>query len=146
MLKFFRRDRVAGPAEITSGSPASQSTDISVCKNDGAMPIQVVADLASPNYEKEPVLVAVEGSKTFSSDSAATEMVYPKGAKLVGILFGLCCSVFLVALDQTIIATAIPSITNHFERINDIGWYGMTPSLNPITIDTDLAKPQVARL
>lgn len=33
-------------------------------------------------------------------------------------------SFFLIALDRTIIATAIPSITNTFNSIEDIGWYG----------------------
>lgn len=30
----------------------------------------------------------------------------------------------LTCLDMTIIATAIPKITNEFNSINDIGWYG----------------------
>lgn len=32
-------------------------------------------------------------------------------------------SVFLVSLDRTILATAIPSITDEFHSLNDIGWY-----------------------
>lgn len=31
---------------------------------------------------------------------------------------------FLVALDRTIIGTAIPAITNEFHSVGDIGWYG----------------------
>jgi hypothetical protein len=49
---------------------------------------------------------------------------YPHGIKLAIILFALCCAVFLVALDQTIISTAIPKITDDFKSIQDIGWYG----------------------
>jgi hypothetical protein len=52
------------------------------------------------------------------------EVVYPSGARVVLILAALCMSVFLVALDQTIISTAIPKITDQFDSINDIGWYG----------------------
>jgi MFS family permease len=33
-------------------------------------------------------------------------------------------SIFIVALDRTIIATAIPKITDEFNSIEDIGWYG----------------------
>ena len=33
-------------------------------------------------------------------------------------------SLFLVALDRIIISTAIPAITNEFNSISDIGWYG----------------------
>jgi hypothetical protein len=52
------------------------------------------------------------------------EVVYPSGTKVVLILAALCMAVFLVALDQTIISTAIPKITDQFDSINDIGWYG----------------------
>ncbi|KAH8590073.1 putative MFS toxin efflux pump [Bisporella sp. PMI_857] len=49
---------------------------------------------------------------------------YPTGFKLVPLIIALCFVVFLVALDQTIIATAIPKITDRFSSIDDIGWYG----------------------
>lgn len=49
---------------------------------------------------------------------------YPHGFKLVTLIIALCLAVFLVALDQTIIATAIPKITDRFNSISDIGWYG----------------------
>jgi hypothetical protein len=28
-----------------------------------------------------------------------------------------------VAIDQTIVATAIPAISDHFHALNDVGWY-----------------------
>lgn len=57
--------------------------------------------------------------KSFSKDAAVIDIsakekgkevnledeenrVYPTGLKLAGIMFGLCCSIFVVALDQTI--------------------------------------------
>ncbi|KAJ7124546.1 major facilitator superfamily transporter [Mycena epipterygia] len=46
-----------------------------------------------------------------------------KGFFLPLITFGLCLSVFLVALDNTIIATAIPKITDEFQSLDDVGWY-----------------------
>ncbi|KAL8654040.1 MAG: hypothetical protein Q9226_003585 [Calogaya cf. arnoldii] len=52
------------------------------------------------------------------------DMVYPKGLRLVGILFALIISVFLVALDMTIVATAIPRITDQFHSLDQVGWYG----------------------
>ncbi|GME66062.1 MFS general substrate transporter [Neofusicoccum parvum] len=36
----------------------------------------------------------------------------------------LCLAVFCVALDNTIIATAIPKITSDFHSLEDVGWYG----------------------
>ncbi|KAL8722884.1 MAG: hypothetical protein Q9225_000717 [Loekoesia sp. 1 TL-2023] len=49
---------------------------------------------------------------------------YPTGLKLTTIIFGLCLAVFLVALDNTIIAVCIPQITDAFHALDDIGWYG----------------------
>jgi len=48
----------------------------------------------------------------------------PKSLKFWTIMIGMYLSIFLVALDQTIIATAIPKITDEFNSIEDIGWYG----------------------
>ena len=50
--------------------------------------------------------------------------MYPSKAKLIPILIAIILSIFLVALDMTIIATAIPSITDEFHSLQDVGWYG----------------------
>jgi MFS family permease len=39
------------------------------------------------------------------------------------VLISVYLAFFLIALDRMIIATAIPSITNTFDSISDIGWY-----------------------
>ncbi|KAJ7200967.1 major facilitator superfamily transporter [Mycena rebaudengoi] len=49
---------------------------------------------------------------------------FPHGIKLALLTVALCLSVFLVALDNTIIATAIPKITDQFQSLDDVGWYG----------------------
>ncbi|KAJ5998034.1 hypothetical protein N7522_009694 [Penicillium canescens] len=49
---------------------------------------------------------------------------YPKGLKLYSIIIPLYFTAFLTALDRTIIVNAIPSITNQFNSIDDVGWYG----------------------
>jgi hypothetical protein len=40
------------------------------------------------------------------------------------VIVSVYLAFFLIALDRLIIATAIPTITNEFNSINDIGWYG----------------------
>ncbi|EOA92213.1 hypothetical protein ACJQWK_03640 [Exserohilum turcicum] len=50
--------------------------------------------------------------------------VYPSKAKTAVIMVSLYISIFLVALDRTIMGPAIPAITNTFNSIDDIGWYG----------------------
>ncbi|EFX02951.1 major facilitator superfamily transporter toxin efflux pump [Grosmannia clavigera kw1407] len=57
-------------------------------------------------------------------NSSEDESQYPTGLKLWLVVFSLCMSVFLVALDQTIIAPALGTITDQFDSITDIGWYG----------------------
>ncbi|KAK7703700.1 hypothetical protein SLS64_009013 [Diaporthe eres] len=64
-------------------------------------------------------------------------VVYPKRLSRILILTSLCLSVFLVALDQTIIAPALGAITAEFESVKDIGWYGSsylltTTALQPL--------------
>ncbi|KAF7340067.1 Major facilitator superfamily transporter [Mycena venus] len=53
-----------------------------------------------------------------------SEADFPHGFKLVILMLALCLAVFLVALDNTIIATAIPKITDQFKSLDDVGWYG----------------------
>jgi hypothetical protein len=69
----------------------------------------------------EPVITEKEAQAKKDEEE---DMEYPHGFKLAVILGALCLAVFLVALDQTIISTAIPKITDHFHSIKDIGWYG----------------------
>ncbi|KAJ7617128.1 major facilitator superfamily domain-containing protein [Roridomyces roridus] len=57
-------------------------------------------------------------------ENGSVELHYPTGFKLALICTALCFAVFLVALDNTIIATAIPKITDHFKSLDDVGWYG----------------------
>lgn len=48
----------------------------------------------------------------------------PNAARFWLIMSCTFLSLFLVALDRTIITTAIPRITDEFHSLGDIGWYG----------------------
>ena len=50
--------------------------------------------------------------------------VYPGPVALTFLMLGISLAAFLVALDRTIIATAIPRITDDFRSLQDVGWYG----------------------
>lgn len=50
--------------------------------------------------------------------------VYPSGWKLAVIIGSLCFGTLLVAIDNTILAVAIPRITTVFNSLKDTGWYG----------------------
>ncbi|EJU00926.1 gliotoxin efflux pump [Dacryopinax primogenitus] len=57
-------------------------------------------------------------------DDPALEDEYPIGFRLVAILIGCIAAMFLANLDMTIVATAIPRITDEFHSLSDVGWYG----------------------
>ncbi|KAJ7124279.1 major facilitator superfamily domain-containing protein [Mycena epipterygia] len=61
--------------------------------------------------------------KAAPSEDIATQEL-PHGVQLGILILALCLSVFVVALDNTIIATAIPKITDQFKSFDDVGWYG----------------------
>ncbi|RAK74682.1 MDR family MFS transporter [Aspergillus fijiensis CBS 313.89] len=46
------------------------------------------------------------------------------GLQLAVITISLMLAVFCVALDNTIMAVAIPKITDQFHALDDVGWYG----------------------
>ncbi|KAI9702669.1 MAG: hypothetical protein M1820_006053 [Bogoriella megaspora] len=48
----------------------------------------------------------------------------PHLVRLRLLMGGACLAAFLVGLDQTIITTAIPRITDDFHSPEDVGWYG----------------------
>ncbi|QKX63123.1 uncharacterized protein TRUGW13939_10291 [Talaromyces rugulosus] len=52
-----------------------------------------------------------------------TEPKYPTGGKFWFTVIALCLILILGGLDANIVATAVPSITNHFHTVADVGWY-----------------------
>ncbi|MCJ1286795.1 hypothetical protein MMC26_006141 [Xylographa opegraphella] len=72
------------------------------------------------------------------SDGTVTE--YPSKAKLTLITIALCLAVFLMALDQSIIATAIPKITDEFHSLDDVGWYGSSYLLTTAALQLQFGK------
>jgi MFS family permease len=54
---------------------------------------------------------------------AREEAEYATGLRLVLVMFTVLMSTILTALEIGIISTAIPSITDEFNKINDVGWY-----------------------
>ncbi|BDD55102.1 hypothetical protein MAP00_000655 [Monascus purpureus] len=48
-------------------------------------------------------------------------------------MFSNVLCLFLVALDRTIVTTAIPRITGDFNSLGDIGWYGSAYMLTSAT-------------
>lgn len=77
-----------------------------------------------PTHQGETTTTADANPTTLSRPPTNDQQIYPTGPKLILIICSLCLAVFLVALDQTIIAPALGAITGEFASVKDIGWYG----------------------
>jgi EmrB/QacA subfamily drug resistance transporter len=86
-------------------------------------------DVRGPSEPASDLVHTLSRVATAASELARTETrqdgsEYPGGLKLVLITVALCLAVFLMALDNSIIATAIPKITDQFHSLDAVGWYG----------------------
>ncbi|KAI4156057.1 MAG: hypothetical protein LQ340_000568 [Diploschistes diacapsis] len=114
-------------------SSASSFTDLSIEKpidtdkdTEAGSQKEAALDLAktvTATSEKKHGL-ELKKTKTAAETIASVADQVPASVKLVGIVAALALSIFLVSLDMTIVATAIPEITTEFNSLNDVGWYG----------------------
>lgn len=77
---------------------------------------------SSPSIEKHDGTVSVESPAGEDEDEENPD-AYPSGIRLICIVASLCLTVFLFTLDGTILATALPEITDRFNSLDDIAWY-----------------------
>ncbi|KAK1997330.1 MFS general substrate transporter [Colletotrichum falcatum] len=66
----------------------------------------------------------IDAEKTDHGPAPEDDTQYPSGFKLVVIILSLVLAIFLASLDMTIVATAIPKITDEFKGLSDVSWYG----------------------
>ncbi|KAK4199272.1 putative multidrug efflux system protein [Triangularia verruculosa] len=85
---------------------------------------------SNPEVDKFPgtteVSSSCDGPSNPSHEFAAltnAEPQYVEGFKLVTLLASVTVVVFLMMLDTSILATAIPRITDEFSSLSDVGWY-----------------------
>ncbi|CAG8957742.1 hypothetical protein HYFRA_00000080 [Hymenoscyphus fraxineus] len=65
-----------------------------------------------------------DADRNVEEETVEHEVKYETGLRLTFIIIALLLSIFLVALDMTIVGTAIPKITDEFRGIDLVGWYG----------------------
>jgi fucose permease len=68
------------------------------------------------------------------------ESKYLSGFKLAILSVGLCLTTFVIALDNTIIATAIPKITSVFNLLDDVGRCGSSYLLTTTSLQPSFGK------
>ncbi|KAG5996383.1 hypothetical protein E4U43_002862 [Claviceps pusilla] len=89
--------------------------------------------------ESSSDVVTTDG-KSDAADEEAEHHEYPASWRLGLITIALCLSVFCMALDNTIIATAIPRITDQFKALEDVGWYGSAYLLTTCAVQLIFGK------
>jgi len=108
---------------VTSDSNDSSST-IAVDASDKA---SVYSEPAFEDITMEKQLPANDEEaqqEKLTLTRTTSQLEYPPFSRMLVIMLSLYLTVFLVALDRTIIGTAVPEITNEFHSFSDIGWYG----------------------
>ncbi|RYF44524.1 MAG: MFS transporter [Cytophagaceae bacterium] len=75
-----------------------------------------------------------------SAEEVEDESKYLSGFKLAILSLGLCLTTFVIALDNTIIATALPRITSVFNSLEDVGWYGSSYLLTTTSLQPSFGK------
>ena len=97
-------------------------------------PLDAKSEQGSTLAPSAPPYVASEkesGKNTTKHDESPEEPVlddatpgeYLSGLRLIFIVVALVLGIFLVSLDLTIVATAIPKITSEFHGLDDVAWY-----------------------
>lgn len=82
-----------------------------------------------------------KSTKGLLDDDMSTESTdYPTGVRKYVVFLALALSVLIVGLDASIVATANPQITNTFDSLGDVGWYGSAYLLTACTCQLAYGK------
>ncbi|ETN36532.1 uncharacterized protein HMPREF1541_08810 [Cyphellophora europaea CBS 101466] len=95
---------------------------------------------AAPDAQNSKEHEAVRTDSVASSSGVEDESKYLKGPPLFFLTLGLSLTTFVIALDNTIIATAIPRITTVFNSLDDVGWYGSSYLLTTTSLQPSFGK------
>lgn len=118
-------------------------------RNHGETKVADSYEMQASRSSSPPPLISSSSSAKTKVETEAAEAVaerdednleYPTGMKLAVISLALCLAVFLMALDNTIIATAIPKITDQFKSLDDIGWYASSYLLTTCALQLFFGK------
>ena len=78
----------------------------------------------SPTSTLKALDSTASASVPLSTATTTRSAPYLTGFRLASVLLSLALGTFLVAIDISIIAVAIPKISTDFEALEHIGWYG----------------------
>ncbi|MCJ1318774.1 hypothetical protein MMC15_004105 [Xylographa vitiligo] len=122
------------PNDIPGGDPTIEHLQNTTNEKDEHIAVDPAYAVNSQKTSAE-VVAGVESENEVEDDRE-----YPNGFILGTLTLGLCLATFVIALDNTIIATAIPKITTVFDSLNDVGWYGSSYLLTTTSLQPSLGK------
>ena len=111
-------------SDVDDGAASSSSSQVSVEKEKHDGPSGLGNDSYRAANENEPEKSFAGDPERLETPSRTVTSDYPHAFKLTFIVVALVLSIFLVSLDMTIVATAIPRITDEFHSLDQVGWYG----------------------
>ncbi|OCT48657.1 putative HC-toxin efflux carrier TOXA [Cladophialophora carrionii] len=113
MLETFR------DVDARSAMPSTSSVDV-VQRDPTASPLasDIATSMSATTVSKEKQESTTGGQGHIDASTSTSNLQF------VSIVLALCLAIFLVALDNLIISTAIPTITNTFHSLDDVSWYG----------------------
>ncbi|GJN72687.1 hypothetical protein PCL_00889 [Purpureocillium lilacinum] len=79
-------------------------------------------------------------SKEKASPPAEDETQYPGVLAANLLMVAICVAIFLVSLDRTVVATAVPRITDEFHSFGDIGWYAGAYALSGCAMQLPIGR------
>ncbi|KAJ9497859.1 hypothetical protein H2202_006462 [Exophiala xenobiotica] len=133
-MEVISHQKGSSNSDTITANPAVQSEPAAAADPENAV-----------QSEKHEELNRTVTAATTSSDQAGEpgeddESKYATGLPLHLLTLGLVLSTFVVALDNTIIATAIPKITTVFNSLDDVGWYGSSYLLTTTSLQPSFGK------
>ncbi|KAJ1327417.1 MFS multidrug transporter [Microdochium nivale] len=109
------------PPGVSSTMASSKSVDRASLSSTEARNINNDDNIVNNNMLEKTTTSPVPVSRVVTREDGTT---YASGASLALIVLALCLAVFLMAVDNSIITTAIPKISDDFNSLADVGWYG----------------------
>ncbi|KAF3771160.1 MFS general substrate transporter [Cryphonectria parasitica EP155] len=82
------------------------------------------SDSTSPQTYQNKEIKAEGSENGAAAEEKLSPDEYPHGLRLVTLVGAVMMTVFLTSLDQTIVGTAIPKITDEFHGLSQVSWYG----------------------
>lgn len=99
-------------------------------QTDMAAPVTAPIDRLAPDSDTEKRTSQLSASTDLTekpplpTPPTDEDYVYPTGFKLALAIAPVVLVAFLMLLDTSIVATAVPRITTEFHSLPDVGWYG----------------------